>query len=183
MSIIKNGYRLPIVSFPLAVKLRKNKSARIHADFVDQVVLELLNSDPVCMVNERRFVVNLLSVSVQPCGKKRLILNLCHVNKSLIKQSIKYEDWKIAMSYFEKDTYMFSFNLKGGYHHIDIAQEHQTFLGFSWLAPDSIKEIFYVFTVLLFGLSSAPYVFTKVLRPLEKYWRIWGLLYSHLRNL
>ena len=62
---------------------------------------------------------------------------------------------------------MFSFDLKSGYHHIDIAEKHQTFLGFSWPAPDSIEKIFYVFTVLLCGLSSAPYVFTKVLKPLE----------------
>ena len=142
---------------------------------MDQAVLELLNSDWVCMVNEQPFVVNPLSVSVQPCGKKRLILDLRHVNKSLIKQSFKYEDWKIAMSYFVKDGYMFSFDLKSGYHHVDIAQEHETFLGFSWRAPDSIKEIFYVFTVLPFGLSSAPWVFTKVLKPLEKHWRVQGL--------
>ena len=58
---------------------------------------------------------------------------------------------------------------------IDIAQEHQTFLGFSRRAPDSINKIFYVFTVLPFGLSSAPYVFTKVLKPLKKYWRTQGL--------
>ena len=73
------------------------------------------------------------------------------------------------MAYFAKDAYMFSFDLKSGYHHIDIAQEHQTFLGFSWRAPDSINGVFYVFTVLPFGLTSAPYVFTKVLKPLEKY--------------
>ncbi|XP_068757760.1 uncharacterized protein [Montipora capricornis] len=79
------------------------------------------------------------------------------------------------MSYFVKDGFMFSFDLKSGYHHVDIAQEHQTFLGFSWPAPDSIKEIFYVFTVLPFGLSSAPWVFTKVLKPLEKYWGVQGL--------
>ena len=79
------------------------------------------------------------------------------------------------MSYFVKDMYMISFNSKSCYHHIDIAQEHQTFLGFSWQAPDSIKEIFYVFTVFPFDLSSAPYVFSKVLKPLEKYSRIQGL--------
>jgi len=62
------------------------------------------------MVNEQPFVVNPLSVSVQPYGKKRLILDLRHVNKSLIKQSV--ENWKIAMSYFVKDAYMFSFDLK-----------------------------------------------------------------------
>ncbi|XP_068728075.1 uncharacterized protein [Montipora capricornis] len=67
LSIIANGYRLPFISFPLAVKLKNNKSARIYACFVDQAVLELLNSDRVHMVNEQPFVVNLLSVSVQPC--------------------------------------------------------------------------------------------------------------------
>ena len=97
------------------------------------------------MLNEQPFVVNPLSVSVQPCGKKRLILDLRHVNKSLFKQSVKYEDWKIVMSYFVKDAYMFSFDLKSGYHYIDIAQEHQTFLRFSWGAPHLINEIFYVF--------------------------------------
>jgi len=79
------------------------------------------------------------------------------------------------LSYFAKEGNMFSFDLKSGYHHVDIAQEHQTFLGFSWRKPDSVKEIFYVCTVLPFGLSSAPYVFTKVLKPLANYWRLQGL--------
>ena len=117
------------------------------------------------MVNEQPFLVNHLSVSIQPYGKKRLILDLRHVNRSLNKKSIKYKDWKIAMSYFAKDSYMWSFDLKSGYHHIDSAQEQQTFLGF----------LFYVFAVLPFGLSSAPYVFTKVLKPLQLFWRIQGL--------
>ena len=90
LCIIGNGYRLPFTSFPLAVKLRNNYSARIHVDFVGQAVLELLNSDRVRKVNEQPFLVNPLSVSVQPCGKKRLILDQCHVNKSLFKQSVKY---------------------------------------------------------------------------------------------
>ena len=42
-------------------------------------------------------------------------------------------------------------------------------------AADSNNKVFYVFTVLAFGLSSAPYIFTKLLKPLEKYWRIRGL--------
>ena len=71
MSIIENAYRMPFISLPLSVKLRNNKSARIHADFVDQAVRELLNSDRVRIVEEQPFVVNPLSVSVQPCGKKR----------------------------------------------------------------------------------------------------------------
>ena len=33
---------------------------------------------------------------------------------------------------------------------------------------------YFVFTVLPFGLSSAPHIFTKVLKPLVKYWRVFG---------
>ena len=63
-------------------------------------------------------MVNPLSVSVQPNGKKRLILDLRYVNKHLIKQRVKYEDWKIALSYFQKRALMISFDLKSSYHHI-----------------------------------------------------------------
>ena len=48
-------------------------------------------------------------------------------------------------------------------------EEHQTYLGFSWKINNIVK--FFVFTVLPFGLSAASFVFTKVLRPLVKYWR------------
>ena len=34
---------------------------------------------------------------------------------------------------------------------------------------------FYAVTVLPFGLSSIPYVFTKILKPLEKHWRHQGI--------
>ena len=64
------------------------------------------------MVTDQPLVLHPLSVSIQSCGKKRLLLDLRHVNKSLIKQSVKYEDWKIAVAYFAKDAYMFSFDIK-----------------------------------------------------------------------
>ena len=53
LSIIENSYRLLFISFPLPVKLRNNKSARLHAAFVDQAVLELVNSGQVRMVKEQ----------------------------------------------------------------------------------------------------------------------------------
>ena len=68
---------------------------------------------------------------------------------------------------------MFEFDLKSGYHHIEILQEHQAFLGFSWIVNGVRK--FFVFTVLSFGLSSAPYIFTKVGRVLVRYWRSYAV--------
>ena len=70
---------------------------------------------------------------------------------------------------------MFYFDLKSGYHHVEIFEGHQTYLGFSWKHSISNLVKFYVFTVLPFGLSSAPHVFTKLLKPLKKHWRYRGL--------
>ena len=70
LSLIENGYKLPFASSPEPVKLRNNKSARFHADFVDQAIHELVLSGRVCVVAKKPLVVNPLSVSVQPCGKK-----------------------------------------------------------------------------------------------------------------
>ena len=52
---------------------------------------------------------------------------------------------------------------------MDIHEDSQTFLGFCW------KGVYYVFTVLPFGLASACYVFTKLLRPLVKHLRSQGI--------
>ena len=82
------------------MKLKNNKSAGLNADFVDEAIRELVLSGRVCEVSQEPLVVNPLSVSIQPCGKKRLILDLCHVNKCLVKQRVKYEDWKVALAYF-----------------------------------------------------------------------------------
>ena len=56
---------------------------------------------------------------------------------------------------------------------MDIFPAHQTFLGFSWNVEGRRRH--YVFTVLAFGLSSAPYLFTKLLRPLVRLWRSFGV--------
>ena len=84
-------------------------------------------------------VVNPLSESVQANGKKRLILDLRYVNKFLRKMHVKYEDWKRAMSYFARGAYMCSFELKSGYHHVEIFEGHQTYLGFPGSIPVPIK--------------------------------------------
>ena len=56
---------------------------------------------------------------------------------------------------------------------MDIYGESQLYLGFSWGEGD--RKGFYRFCVLPFGLSTACYVFTKLLRPLVKRWRSMGL--------
>ena len=76
----------------------------------------------------------------------------------------KYEDLRTELLLLEKGKYLFSFDLKSGYHHAEIAEVHYKYLGFAW----NNKFYVYVFKVLSFGLASACYIFTKLLRPLVR---------------
>jgi hypothetical protein len=75
----------------------------------------------------------------------------------------------MAKEVLKPGDFMFSFDLKSGYHHVDIFKDHQKFLAFSWTYSDGSTKYFQ-FTVLPFGLSSAPYNFTKLLKPIIKKW-------------
>lgn len=65
--------------------------------------------------------------------------------------------------------YFFTFDLESSYHHVSIVQHHQQFLGFSWLLSNGARRYF-TFKVLPFGLSTACFVFTKLLRLLVTHW-------------
>lgn len=65
---------------------------------------------------------------------------------------------------------MLSFDLKWGCHHVDIFPDQRKYLSFSRTFSCG-RTRFFEFTVLAFGLSSAPYLFTKLLKPLVRKWR------------
>lgn len=166
---IESGYVLPLKSEPTPLVQCNQQSALNNAEFVRASVSELLTNRCVKQVAKVPYICSPISVVESSSGKKRLVINLRHLNKFLWKQKFKYEDLRTAMLLLEKGDYLFSFDLKSGYHHVDIAVVHQKYLGFAW------EGSYYVFTVLPFGLSTACYMFTKLLRPLVRYWRGQGI--------
>ena len=152
-------------------------SAIQNSDFVNEALKELVESNCVIEVQNKSHVINPLSVSTNSSGKKRLILDLRYENKHLWKQSVKFKDWKTFQNYVKKDSFMYKFDMRHGYHHTDIFPEHQRYLGFSgvfsWFYEGKLR--YFVFVVLPFGLSVAPYCFTKIVRPLVKFSRSNGI--------
>ena len=94
LSVICEGYRLPFLQIPPPFTSQNNKSALDHSEFVNDAILELLNTARVMELYKPPHVVNPLSVSIRPNGKKRLILDLGYINNFLIQCKVKYEDWK-----------------------------------------------------------------------------------------
>ena len=170
---IQNGYKLPLMYAPAPFEQRNHASAFNHQKFVTDSVKELLANRCIKEVKEKPFVCSPLSVVTNQEGKCRLVLNLRYLNQYLRKDRFKYEDLRIAMLMLNKNDFLFKFDLKSGYHHLDIFEPHQSYLGFTW--EWNSTQSYFVFTVLPFGLSTACYAFTKLLRPLVGYWRGQGL--------
>ena len=132
---------------------KNNLSAINNSVFVTESILDLLTSDRISEYSKHSLhVINPLSVSTKSSDKRRLILDLRFVNQFILKQKVKF-----ALDLFQYGGYACSFDLKSGYHHVDIFPSHQRFLGFSWTFPDG-RTRYFAYTVLPFGLSSAPYI-------------------------
>ena len=173
LSIIENGYRLPFSNYPSRCFLRNNLSALKHKQFVADAISELLSHSCIIEHEFPPYCINPLTVAE---GKKlRLVIDLRHVNAYLVKPKFKYEDLRSLSQVIEGGYWFFTWDLKSGYHHIDISVDHQQYLGFSWEYENGLRRYF-TFTVLPFGLSTACFCFTKVLRPFVKRWRSMGHL-------
>ncbi|XP_053403229.1 uncharacterized protein LOC128558328 [Mercenaria mercenaria] len=153
--------------------MKNNKSALREKDFVDKALSDLLEKRCIYEVPFVPHNVSPLSVATNSSGKKRLILDLSVLNLYVKKERVKFEDYKVAKEFLVPHGYMYKYDLTSGYHHIDIIANQHTYLGFSW--PVNGRTRYMVFSVLPFGLSSAPRCFCKTLRPLVKFWRSHGL--------
>ena len=170
-SIITYGYALPLKSFPDSAFFKNNNSALQHAEFVEAAIEKLLVNRCISESSSPPHVVNPLTVAA---GKKmRLVLDLRYVNQFVECPTFKYEDLRTLSEIFEAGFFFFTFDLESGYHHVGIVPHHHQLLGFSWLFANGSRRYF-LFKVLPFGLSSACYVFTKLLRPLVTRWRSMG---------
>ena len=95
----------------LHAALKSNRSALERAEFVKSALEVLCQSGRVIQCAVPPYVINPVSVSVQTNGKKRLLLDMRYVNRHSQKKRIKYEDWKMAISYFDVGAYMFTVQL------------------------------------------------------------------------
>ena len=152
--------------------LRNNRSARENLKFVTEEIQQLLVKGVISVSESVPYVVNPLTVAYNRADKPRLVLDCRHINPFLHLFKVKFEDIKIAETIFERNSFVFTYDLKGAYHHIDIFAEHRTYLGFS-LSENGVQK-FYVFNSLPFGIKTAGHIFTKVLRVVVVFLRSKG---------
>ena len=92
-------------------------------------------------------------------GTYRMILNLKPLNEFVDYHHFKMDTFRTALKLIRPGCFMASVDLNDAYYSIPIAEEDRKFLMFEW------KGKYHQFKCLPNGLSSAPRIFTKILKP------------------
>jgi len=123
---IENGYRLPLKFIP------PSWSQKTTSQFSCTKTLLQRQLRIIFVLLKFRYLCNPLSVVANAEGKLCLVLNLRYLNSFLNFISFKYKDLRTAALKFKKEEFMFKFDLKSGYHHVDVHSDFHKFLGFHW---------------------------------------------------
>ena len=127
---------------------------------LDGEIAKLVDKEVIQKVQQegKQFVSNVF-LRPKPDGTHRLILNLKEFNESVVYHHFKMDSIYNITKLVTKNCFMASLDLKDAYYSIPIKESHRKFLCFKW------RGKIYQFTCLPNGLSCAPRIFTKILKP------------------
>lgn len=165
------GYKIEFLSEPFQITSQKhfNHLNQTNENMVKEIQ-KLLQNKAIgkCQPSEGQFLSTFF-LRQKPDGSHRFILNLKDLNFFIKKEHFKIEDLKTAINILEPNNFMARLDLKDAYFLIPIHKEHQKFLTFSF------NDQLYKFKALPFGLSSAPLIFTKLIKPILNFLRSRGV--------
>lgn len=163
-----SGYKIPFSEIPKQCYNSPPKGSFSKEDnsyiFSELQRLEKNKAIRKCKSCKGQFISNIFLIP-KSSGGKRLILNLKELNKYVITHHFKMEDIRTAVRLMTPDCFMVNLDLKEAYFLVPIHETHTKFLRFIF------NETLYEFLVLPFGLASAPFVYTKITKPITAYLR------------
>lgn len=115
----------------------------------------------------KQFISRIFLIEKQD-GSHRLILNLKMLNKFIDTEHFKLEDHKTVSGLLSQNWFLASIDLKDAYYLIPIRRSDRKYLRFMF------QGNLFEFNCLPFGLNTAPYTFTKLLKPVVSYLRNQG---------
>ncbi|XP_018404624.1 PREDICTED: uncharacterized protein LOC108781208 [Cyphomyrmex costatus] len=157
-----SGYKLPFRVSPPPQEIEPSTIlSRLEEDICQQEIINLSNKGAIELVSdcEDQFLSSFFVIRKSP-GGWRFILNLKRLNEYIIAPHFKMEDWRTVVNLLSPNDFLTSIDLQDAYFLIPIHQEDRKFLRFRF------RSQLFQFRVLPFDLASAPYIFSKILRPI-----------------
>ncbi|XP_021963322.2 uncharacterized protein LOC110858763 isoform X1 [Folsomia candida] len=140
-----------------------------ESKFINDAISELVISSAIKISEEEagQFISPVFTVAKSD-GGRRFVLNLKKLNTFIFAPHFKLEDIRMAKQLVSPGCYMTVIDQKDAYYMIPIALESQKYLKFRW------NGVLYAYTCLCFGLNLAPWLFTKIMKPVLAYLRSRG---------
>ena len=155
------GYKLEFLSRPIQEYIR-NPLQFLHAESekMDSEVATLLERGALNMVKpvSGQFLSSLFLVPKRD-GSSRPVIDLKELNVFLKYDHFKMEGIHLLRDLLQPQDWLGKIDLKDAYFVIPVWKDHRKYLRFVW--KGSLLE----FACLPFGLTAAPRLFTKVLKP------------------
>jgi len=130
---------------------------------------ELLQVGAIEKTSFIAFQARLFSVPKKDTKKRRVILDISLLNKSIDCPKFKMTTIRQVRQVLPRACWTVSIDLKDAYWHVPVHRAFQKFLGFA------IERQRYKFLVLPFGLNVAPLIFTRISRAVLKLLRLRGV--------
>ena len=142
------------------MKPQPYKLSEVEMNAIDEEIKTLLKKDVIEITQPEQgdFWSNIFSRPKKD-GGRRMILDLSQLNKHLVYYHFKMDTFEVARKLISPSCFMASIDLQDAYYSVPIAEEHRKYLKFNW------NGVLYQYKALPNGLSSAPRLFTKLLKP------------------
>lgn len=167
-----SGYHIDFISTPEQHQAPRQSQMSTNEASALKLEIEKLISKGVLVETQHASGEFVSPIFTRPKkdGSRRLILNLKHLNNFVAHHHFKMESIHSATQLMKPKCWMAVLDLKDAYYTVSVAKEHRKFLRFEF------EGKLYEFVCLPNGLSSAPRVFTKLLKPALSILREKGIL-------
>ena len=164
------GYKISFSMDPYQRGIPESVVSKEEDVFISQEIQSLLEKGAITSApyHPKNFFSTIFTVPKKG-GERRPIINLKGLNRFIPHIHFKMEGIQSLRDIILPVDFMIELDLMDAYFSIPIHPSHWKYLNFRW------KHKAFQFTCLASGLSSAPRIFTKVMKPVITYLRSLGI--------
>ena len=182
LEVVEKGYALPFSGAPPSFHgLRKTRAPSAVEPVLASEIATLLAKGAIRQVRIEDMLKGHYSIFFtvpKKTGDLRAILNLKPLNKHLVLERFRFETLQQVIVAIQPGDWLATIDLKDAYLHVPVRKSHWKYLRF-WFLGQAWECM-----VLMFGIKTAPKVFTKILAPVIASLRRQGiLLYVYLDDI
>lgn len=165
------GYKISFITIPRQRNIPLNIIKPGEQKKVKRKIQEMCENGVIsrCTHKKGEFLSSYFLIK-KSNGKDRFILNLRNLNKYIIAPHFKLEDYRSVKSLLHKGYYLCTVDLRDAYFLVNVDKSSRKYLRFKF------GQELYEFNCLPMGLCTAPFIFTKLLKPLLIYLRKQGVM-------